>query len=127
MLDPLGLGTVGGRKGETPAVDDAVFGAMHARFDGREGAFAYLLFVLLYFPCVATIGAIRRETGTAWAVFVASWTTGVAYYTATVFYQAATYSAHPHISLVWIIGLSVLLVALVAGLLGGNAQALWGL
>jgi Fe2+ transport system protein B len=37
------------------------FGAMAERFDGQAGAFAYLLFVLLYFPCVATIGAIVRE------------------------------------------------------------------
>ena len=89
---------------------------MHARFDGQVGAFAYLLFILLYFPCVATIGVIRRETGTAWAAFVAAWTTGVAYFTATVYYQAATYSAHPQSSLSWIIGLSTLFVAAVVGL-----------
>ena len=116
VLDPLGLGDVGGREAAAHGVDDAVFGAMHARFDGQVGAFAYLLFVLLYFPCVATIAAIRRETGTAWAVFVASWTTGVAYFTATVYYQAATYAAHPQSSLGWIAGLSVLLAATVVGL-----------
>lgn len=47
------------------------FGAMEARFDGRIGAFAYLLFVLPYFPCAATIGVIVRETGMAWAGSVA--------------------------------------------------------
>ena len=32
-------------------------------------AYAYLLFVLLYFPCIATIVAIKNETGTwRWAV-----------------------------------------------------------
>ena len=96
LLDPLGLGSVDDHAAATPGINEAVFGAMHARFDGQVGAFAYLLFVLLYFPCVATIGVIRRETGTAWAAFVAAWTTGVAYLTATVYYQAATYSAHPH-------------------------------
>ena len=116
VLDPLGLGDVGERDPAAHGVNDAVFGAMHARFDGQVGAFAYLLFVLLYFPCVATIGAIRRETGTAWAAFVASWTTGVAYLTATLYYQAATYAAHPHSSLAWIIGLLSLLFATVAGL-----------
>jgi ferrous iron transport protein B len=68
---------------------------MVTRFDGQAGAFAYLLFVLLYFPCVATIGAIRREAGRPWAAFVATWTTLVAYITASSFYQIATYSAHP--------------------------------
>ncbi|MCB1801462.1 MAG: Fe(2+) transporter permease subunit FeoB [Gammaproteobacteria bacterium] len=116
FLDPLGLGSVGDGEATGHAEDNAVFGAMHARFDGQAGAFAYLLFVLLYFPCVATIGVIRRETGTAWAGFVASWTTGIAYFTATVFYQSATYADHPHSSLAWIIGLSLLLIASIVGL-----------
>ncbi|MGB5569724.1 MAG: Fe(2+) transporter permease subunit FeoB [Sedimenticolaceae bacterium] len=116
LLDPLGLGSVGSQDAAAHGVDQAVFGAMHARFDGQVGAFAYLLFILLYFPCVATIGVIRRETGTAWAAFVAAWTTGVAYFTATVYYQAATYSAHPQSSLAWIIGLSMVFVAAVVGL-----------
>ncbi len=116
LLDPLGFGSVGAQDSAAHGVDDAVFGAMHARFDGQVGAFAYLLFILLYFPCVATIAVIRRETGTAWAVFVAAWTTGVAYFTAAIFYQAATYSAHPQSSLAWIVGLSVIFAATIAGL-----------
>jgi ferrous iron transport protein B len=105
LLDPLGLSAAAQADAESLGVEDAVFGAMQARFDGQVGAFAYLLFVLLYFPCVATIGAIRREAGGAWAGFVAAWTTGVAYLTATVFYQAATFSLHPQVSAAWISGL----------------------
>ena len=116
LLDPLGFGSVSEQDAAAHGVDDAVFGAMHARFDGKVGAFAYLLFILLYFPCVATMGVIRRETGTAWAAFVATWTTGVAYFTATVYYQAATYAAHPQSSLAWIIGLTLLLAVTVTGL-----------
>ncbi len=116
LLDPLGFGSVGEPKSAAHGVNDAVFGAMHARFDGQIGAFAYLLFILLYFPCVATIGVIRRETGAAWAAFVAAWTTGVAYFTATLFYQLATYSAHPQSSLAWIVGLSLVLALTIAGL-----------
>ena len=89
---------------------------MQARFDGQAGAFAYLLFVLLYFPCVATIGAIRRETGSAWAAFVAAWTTGIAYVTATVYYQAATWSLHPGTSFGWIAGLLLAFTVTVLGL-----------
>ncbi len=108
LLDPLDLASLEAGEAAAHGVDDAVFGAMHARFDGQVGAFAYLLFVLLYFPCVATIGVIRRETGTAWALFVAAWTTGVAYTVATLFYQTATYAAHPRSSLAWILGLAAI-------------------
>ena len=39
-------------------------------------AYCYLLFVLLYFPCIATIAAIKNETGSwRWAIFAAVYTT----------------------------------------------------
>ena len=42
-------------------------------------AISFLLFVLLYFPCLATIAAIKGETGSwKWAVFAALYTTAVA-------------------------------------------------
>ena len=98
------------------SVHSGTFGAMEARFDGRAGAFAYLLFVLLYFPCVATIGVIIREAGTPWAGFVAAWTTSVAFATATLFYQVATFERHPIASGVWVIGLLIALAAVLTGL-----------
>jgi ferrous iron transport protein B len=97
-------------------VNNATFGAMTKRFDGQAGAFAYLLFVLLYFPCVATIGAIRREAGTSWAVFVAAWSTFIAYVTATGFYQISTFSQHPWFSAIWLGSIALLLTVLVYGL-----------
>ena len=43
-------------------------------------AFSYLLFVLLYFPCLATIAAIRHESGSwRWALFAAGYTTLLAW------------------------------------------------
>lgn len=109
LLDPLGLniGDVGNidSAAEEQEVSHGAFGEMQARFDGQAGAFAYLLFILLYAPCVAATAAIQRETGARWAIFVVCWTTGVAYMTATIFYQLATYSQHPQESLFWIIGL----------------------
>jgi len=120
VLDPLGLDVGDISDTETTAqeqeVSVGVFGAMASRFDGRVGAFAYLLFILLYFPCVATVGAIARETGRTWAAFVAIWTTGVAYTTGTLFYQAATFNQHPGSSSAWIIGLVLLVVAVVTAL-----------
>ena len=117
LLDPLNLDV-----GEIDSVEAAaraqevstgLFGAMASRFDGQAGAFAYLLFILLYFPCVATIGAITRETGAAWASFVATWTTGVAFTTSTIFYQTARFSEHPYSSAAWIIGLLLTVSAVV--------------
>ncbi len=97
-------------------VDNATFGAMVKRFDGQAGAFAYLLFILLYFPCVAVIGAITREAGTSWAVFVALWTTAIAYITATSFYQISTFSQHALFSGLWLGGVSILFIGLIYGL-----------
>ena len=124
MLDPLRLNV--GDVSDTEAVavaqdvDIGVFGAMALSFDGRAGAFAYLLFILLYFPCVATIGAIARETSPGWAAFVALWTTGVAFIVATLFYQTATFNRHPGHSIGWILGLGVVAI-MVVGLL-----RIWG-
>ena len=43
-------------------------------------AYCYLLFVLLYFPCIATIAAIKGETGSwKWALFAAGYTTCLAW------------------------------------------------
>ncbi|WP_349571366.1 Fe(2+) transporter permease subunit FeoB [Azotobacter salinestris] len=85
-----------------------IFGAMASRFDGRAGAFAYLLFILLYMPCTSATAAIYQESGPRWTLFVACWTTGLAYGVSTLFYQAATLTRHPLSSLVWIGALPVL-------------------
>ncbi len=129
LLDPLGLniGTVNdieAAAGEQE-VNAGTFAAMQQSFDGKAGAFAYLLFILLYAPCVAATAAIYRETNLNWTVFVVLWTTGIAYMTATVFYQTMTYSLHPDYSLVWIAGLIIAFSAVLLGLwlLGKNSDA----
>ena len=85
-------------------------------FAAQAGAFAYLLFILLYSPCVATIGAIRREAGPRWAAFVVAWSTSIAFISASLFYQIATYEGHPGSALGWIVGLSLILACIVGGL-----------
>ena len=43
-------------------------------------ALAYMLFVLIYFPCIATFAAIKQESGSwKWAIFTAGYTTGLAW------------------------------------------------
>lgn len=51
-------------------------------------AYSFLLFVLLYFPCVAVIAAIKGETGSwKWALFSAGYTTLLAWIVSAAFYQ----------------------------------------
>ncbi|EXJ17154.1 Fe(2+) transporter permease subunit FeoB [Imhoffiella purpurea] len=104
--DPLGLdiGDVDDQElaASEQEVTTTTFGAMAARFDGAAGAFAYLLFILLYAPCVAAIAAINRETSPGWTLFAVTWTTGLGYITATIFYQAAIFARDPASSASWI-------------------------
>lgn len=51
-------------------------------------AFSYILFVLIYFPCVAVIAAIKKESGSwKWAVFTIFYTTSLAWLVSFLFYQ----------------------------------------
>ena len=51
-------------------------------------AYSYLLFVLLYIPCVATIAAIKNESGSwKWALFGALYTTALAWIVSAAIYQ----------------------------------------
>lgn len=122
ILDPLGLNIGELSNLDTAAAEQEVttstFIAMQASFDGQAGAFAYLLFILLYAPCVAATTAIYKETNAGWAVFVVFWTTALAYMTATIFYQTVTYSQHPSYSLQWIIGLVFAFICILACLWG---------
>jgi len=125
LLDPLGLniGTVDdiAVAADEQKVKTHTFAAMQRSYDGKAGAFAYLLFILLYAPCVAATAAIHRETNTGWTVFVVCWTTGIAYMTATVFYQIMTFERHPEYSLLWITGLiSAFIMVIVALWLTGK-------
>ncbi|MBE9483337.1 MAG: ferrous iron transport protein B, partial [Bacteroidetes bacterium] len=66
--------TVGPRKGEKVFTPIA--------------ALAFMMFVLIYFPCIAVIAAIKKESGSwKWALFVAGYTTGLAWVVAFAVYQ----------------------------------------
>ena len=54
-------------------------------------AYAYLIFVLLYFPCIATVAAIKHETGSwRWALFAAGYTTAVAWVVSMLVFQVGS-------------------------------------
>lgn len=118
LLDPLGLG-IGNvndvaAAAEQQEVKVATFGVMQSQFDGQIGAFAYLLFILLYAPCVAATAAVYKETNAAWALFVVCWTTFVAYMTATLFYQGMTFAQNPATAGFWFGLFSILFVAILS-------------
>ncbi|EDP46456.1 Fe(2+) transporter permease subunit FeoB [Rickettsiella grylli] len=105
LTNPLSL------KAQTPRVTRGVYGVMSHYFANKISAFSYLLFILLYFPCISTMAVIKREIGNAWAYFSMAWCTGIAYAIATLFYQTATFNQHPLTTLLWYLSLSILLIA----------------
>ena len=119
LADPLGL-DVGpiqsfAEAAEAQEVEAALFSELRDRFDGGAGAFAYLVLILLYVPCVAALSTIWREIGGVWASISALWSTLLAYGGAVVAYQVGTFSLHPQssaIAIAVVLGLVLLAVAL---------------
>ncbi len=97
-----------------------IYGEMVRRFNGQANAFAYLLFVLLYFPCVSATAAMVREVQRGWTIFSVCWTTGLAYAMAVVYYQCATFESHPLSSSIWV---GIWVGAALATVLGINYYA----
>lgn len=129
LFDPLGLsiGDVSNTESAAEEMEVSVgtFGSMVTLFGSRVAAFAYLLFILLYFPCSAAIAAVYRETNLQWTLFAGVWTTFIAYFAATLFYQTATIGSHPASSLLWIAGdlLALGLIITIMKILGTERRA----
>lgn len=68
---------------------------MRSKFGSAIAAYSYLIFVLLYMPCISVLGAIARESSRGWMLLSALWGVNIAYSLATLFYQAATFINHP--------------------------------
>ncbi|MFI4962293.1 MAG: Fe(2+) transporter permease subunit FeoB [Legionellales bacterium] len=92
-------------------VAQSVYGVMAQRFDGQVGAYAYLLFILLYIPCVSTMAVIRQEANRLLMWISIIWSFIIAYAAAVLFYQVARFTQHPQQSSFWI-------TAMVLGLIG---------
>lgn len=105
--DPLGLKSLSSVEDSNKAsteldISSSTLTKMIQHFNGEVGAYAYLLLVLLYFPCVATFAAIRKELGWRWALSSGGWSLFLGYSTAVSFYQLMTYQQHPTSSLLWV-------------------------
>lgn len=117
ISDPLGLSSIQGVDDQQAIADDQGFslstlGQMVEKFDGAIGAYAYLILILLYFPCVATFGAIKQELGWRWTLYSASWSLFLGYSLSVSFYQLATISQHPASSLLWVGSFALMFAAI---------------
>ena len=63
-------GTLSGQKVFTPLV-----------------SFGFMIFILIYFPCVAVIAAIKKEANWGWAIFTMVYTTVIAWVLSFAIYQ----------------------------------------
>ena len=80
-----------------------LFGILQDKFSNAWAAYAYLLFVLLYFPCVTVVATIAKESGKQWAAFSALYSTAVAYLMASCFYQLVMFSSQPLFASLWLL------------------------
>lgn len=97
-------------------MSSTAMGGMVLGFGSLSAAFAYMLFVLLYIPCVSTIAATAREANKAWAYLSSWWSLSIAYGLAVIAYQVLNFLSHPLSSAAWIIGMLVYLGALIYGM-----------
>ncbi|UTT84230.1 Fe(2+) transporter permease subunit FeoB [Vibrio pelagius] len=128
--DPLGI-EVGDLSdssavAEEQEVNTSIFGNLKEKFASSHAAFAYLILILLYTPCVAAMGAYVREFGQMFARFIAVWTMALGYFGAAFYYQAANFVAHPISSAVWMVVIVVGFVVTYIGFkkLGKKQRAL---
>lgn len=120
LTDPLGLsiGDVTDLDAvtEEQGVEDSTLTNMALLFNSPFSAFCYLVFVLLYAPCVAVLGAVNKEAGWQWTLLVFGWCTGLAYIMATVIYQIGVFADNPLFSSLWIAAMLLILVTFIVNL-----------
>ncbi|GAB6161402.1 Fe(2+) transporter permease subunit FeoB [Desulfothermus naphthae] len=105
ITDPFGIGSAAEEPPED--VEPTALEIMRNHFHGKIGAFAYLLFVLLYIPCLVAVAAIYREANFRWAMFIVIYTVTLAWSVSTIFYQIATFKLHPLMTMIWIVGIGI--------------------
>lgn len=107
--DPLGLGSVTdvNALAADQGVEATTLTTMASLFDGQIGAFCYLVLILLYTPCIAVLGAIKREAGSQWMWLVVGWTSFLAYSISSFIYQIAIWSEQPLFSTLWCLAMIV--------------------
>lgn len=115
FLDPLGLSTVDEDIDSLQndlEVDATAVTKIESSFGTSAAAMAYLIFVLLYTPCAAALGAVYREAGAKWTMFVAIWTFVIGWICATAYYQTTLLGTSSSAA-IWLMSLIVIFIAIV--------------
>lgn len=106
FADPLGLGAA---QDEMSGEQPGSYAAMLALFPSAWGAFCYLVFILLYAPCVATIGVMQKEAGQVWLGFSVAWSLLLSYWLASNLWHLSLLTANTTHAIVWIISSTIVL------------------
>ncbi len=118
--DPLGISITTSNDldeaADAQGVQAGTLTNMAALFGDQFSAFCYLVFILLYAPCVAVMGAISKEAGWRWMVLVFAWTTTLAYATSSSIYQIGTFGSHPLFSFCWLLGCAAVMTYFIVSL-----------
>lgn len=91
-------------------------GVMSSKFGSVSAAYSYLIFVLLYIPCISVMGAVARETSRGWMGFSILWGLNIAYSLSTLFYQIVNFNQHPQYSLTCILAVVLFNILLIGAL-----------
>jgi ferrous iron transport protein B len=102
ILDPIGLSSLSD-SAEEQGVSNTGVAAMQALFSSTYAAFCYLVFILLYTPCVAVMGAMNRESGPFWASLVIAWSSFLAYWCASCLFQISQIASRPVFAISWLV------------------------
>jgi ferrous iron transport protein B len=115
VLDPLGLATVDENIDSLKlnlSIDSTAISQIKTSFVNSSAAMAYLIFILLYTPCAAALGAVYREAGLKWMTFVAIWTFVIGWIAATVYYQC-TLLENSHSAIFWLTGCGGVMISMI--------------
>lgn len=113
---PDGFVAMFGGAAEEGEEGSQVAGAMREGFGSTVAVIAYLLFVLIYCPCLAVVGAIYQESGLRWAVFSTMYLTVLAWVVATLFFQFSRLPVYPLQAGGWISGCGIFIGLGILGL-----------
>nr|MBC8385786.1 ferrous iron transporter B [Candidatus Cloacimonadota bacterium] len=97
-------------------IETGTMNKMEFLFGGKSNAFAYLLFILIYMPCIAVIATIIKEAGLKWAIFSIIYLTLLAWIIATLFYQISMFVSQPSVTAMWTVVCIAGLVGFIVGL-----------
>lgn len=99
---------------EEQGIEHQTMSKIHQSFGTQASVIAFLIFTLLYTPCVAALGAVYRETNAKWTALVGVWTFATAWMLATFYYQAANIFVTPAQSSGWLGSITVAFIVIFA-------------